>query len=50
MYEFLIEYIDEIIEETYSEVFKETDDKEKLNIYYRGLDKIHNTIHEGLER
>ena len=50
MDEFLVKYINEIIEETYSKVFKETDDKKKLNIYYIGLDKIHNIINEGLER
>lgn len=50
MDEFLVKYIDEIIEETYNKVLKETNDKEKLNIYYRGLDKIYNTIHECLER
>jgi len=50
MDEFFIKYIDEIIEETYNKVFKETDDKKKLNIYYIGLDKIHNVIHEGLNR
>ena len=50
MDEFLVKYIDEIIEDTYSRVSKETDDKKKLNIYYIGLDKIHNVINEGLNR
>jgi len=50
MDEFLVKYIDEIIEDTYSKVFKEIDDKKKLNIYYIGLDKIHNVINEGLNR
>ncbi len=50
MDDFLVKYIDEIIEDTYSKVLKETDDKKKLNIYYIGLDKIHNAIHEGLNR